>query len=163
MSEISDKLGMDDGHGAGKKKDAQPVPEIGDEKTLSRAIDEALRATFRPEFLNRIDDTVVFHPLDREQVAAILDLQLDELKLRMSEQGFTLTVSSAAKELLLEKGWDPKFGGRPLRRAIQKELEDPISMLILEQNCPEGTAFEADAAEGKISLETVTAAELALP
>ena len=109
-----------------------------------------LKRLFNPEFLNRVDDVVVFHPLDIKQVEAILDLQINELCQRLAEQGYSLRVSKSAKKLLIEKGWDPKFGGRPLRRAIQKELEDSLSFKILSENRKMGTVFFAFVKDKKI-------------
>ncbi|MDR2618893.1 MAG: ATP-dependent Clp protease ATP-binding subunit, partial [Treponema sp.] len=129
------------------------------EEIESSALSE-LRRFFNPEFLNRVDDVVVFHPLDIKQVEAILDIQLDELSLRMAEQGYSIDVAPGARELLIEKGWDPKFGGRPLRRAIQKELEDPLSLYILEGSFSRGAFFRADAEDGKITLSAEVSAAL---
>jgi ATP-dependent Clp protease ATP-binding subunit ClpC len=116
----------------------------------SQALSE-LRRLFNPEFINRVDDVVVFHPLDMPQIKAILDIQLEELSLRLAEQGYGIKVMPGAKQILVEKGWDPKYGGRPLRRTIQKELEDPLSLLILEE-ASKGTTFIADGRNGKIEL-----------
>jgi ATP-dependent Clp protease ATP-binding subunit ClpC len=114
-----------------------------------------LKRLFNPEFLNRVDDIIVFHPLDQKQVEAILDIQLGELSARLAEQGFSIKLAPAAKKILMEKGWDPKFGGRPLRRAIQKELEDPLSLLVLEGNYSEGALFKAEGKNGKIFLKAL--------
>jgi len=122
------------------------------EEIESSAMSE-LRRLFNPEFLNRVDDVVVFHPLDIKQVEAILDLQIEELSARLYEQGYSIQVMQAAKKILIEKGWDPKFGGRPLRRALQKELEDPLSLKILEEDYPPGTVFTASVKNGKIALK----------
>jgi len=116
---------------------------------------QELKRLFNPEFLNRVDDVVVFHPLDIRQVEAILDLQIAELSQRLAEQGYGVQVSPAARKILIEKGWDPKFGGRPLRRAIQQNLEDPLSLKILEADYPDGTVFFAGAREGKINLRAI--------
>jgi ATP-dependent Clp protease ATP-binding subunit ClpC len=112
-----------------------------------------LRRLFNPEFINRVDDVVVFHALDEHQVEAILDLQVQDLSLRLAEQGYSVETLPAARRLLIEKGWDPKYGGRPMRRAIQQELEDPLSMLLLEGSYPLGTVFVADALDGKITVQ----------
>jgi ATP-dependent Clp protease ATP-binding subunit ClpC len=109
-----------------------------------------LRRLFNPEFINRVDDVVIFHALDTKQVEAILDIQLKELACRLEEQGYSLRILPAARRLLVEKGWDPKYGARPMRRTIQKELEDPLSLLILEGDYPCGTVFAAEGREGKI-------------
>jgi ATP-dependent Clp protease ATP-binding subunit ClpC len=111
-----------------------------------------LKRLFNPEFLNRIDDVVVFHSLDIRQVEAILDLQIDELRERVAEQGFLIKISSSAKKILIKKGWDPKFGGRPLRRALQKELEDPLSFKILSGDYPRETLFIASGKGEKINI-----------
>jgi ATP-dependent Clp protease ATP-binding subunit ClpC len=100
-----------------------------------------------------VDDVVVFHSLDIKQVEAILDLQIEDLSQRLAEQGYSIRVSPSAKKVLIEKGWDPKFGGRPLRRAIQKELEDPLSFRILSENYSLGTIFSASCRDGKISIK----------
>jgi ATP-dependent Clp protease ATP-binding subunit ClpC len=117
----------------------------------SQALSE-LRRLFNPEFLNRVDDVVVFHPLDMKQIEAILDIEIGELSRRLEEQGYGVRVLPAARKILIEQGWDPKFGGRPLRRTMQKELEDSLSLLILENAWLPGTLFIADGRKGKISL-----------
>ena len=122
------------------------------EEIESSAMSE-LKRLFNPEFLNRIDDVVVFRPLDIKQVEAILDLQVNELSQRLAEQGYSIQVTPSARNILIEKGWDPKFGGRQLRRALQKELEDPLSSKILE-GYPPGTVFTAGGKQGKICIRT---------
>ncbi|MCL2557191.1 MAG: ATP-dependent Clp protease ATP-binding subunit [Treponema sp.] len=117
----------------------------------SQAMSE-LKRLFNPEFLNRVDDVVVFHPLDMKQIEDILQIELDQLSGRLGEMGFGLRVLPAARALLIEKGWDPKFGGRPLRRTLQKELEDPLSRMLLSRAWKEGTEFKASARGGEIRL-----------
>jgi ATP-dependent Clp protease ATP-binding subunit ClpC len=124
---------------------------MGIEEIRTAALSE-LRRIFNPEFINRVDDVVVFHALSEKQVAAILDIQVEELARRMAEQGYILRVSAAARRLLIKKGWDPKYGGRPLRRAIQKELEDPLATLILEGDYPPGTIFAAGGKDDALTL-----------
>lgn len=109
-----------------------------------------LRRLFNPEFINRVDDIVVFHPLDRAQVEAVLDIQVAELAGRLAEKAYRLEVKPAARALLTERGWDPKFGARPMRRAVQRELEDRLALLVLEKDCPPGTLFQADAKDGAV-------------
>ncbi|MCL1814697.1 MAG: ATP-dependent Clp protease ATP-binding subunit [Treponema sp.] len=112
-----------------------------------------LRRFLNPEFLNRVDDVVVFRPLSQKEIEAILDVQLADLSRRLADQGFSLLVTPAARRILIEKGWDPKFGGRPLRRAVQKDLEDAIALLILERDPSPGTVFTAEGRNGKISIK----------
>ncbi len=117
------------------------------EEIRSAALSE-LRRLFNPEFINRVDDIVVFHALDKKQVEAILDLEIAELNRRLGEQGYTIRLQAGARTLLVEKGWDPKYGARPMRRALQTELEDPLSLLVLEKDFPPGTLFVADSRDG---------------
>jgi ATP-dependent Clp protease ATP-binding subunit ClpC len=93
---------------------------------------EALKRVFNPEFLNRVDGTVVFHALGMDEMRKIIEILLSEVEERVAEAGVTLEISDEAKDLLIEKGFDPAFGARPLRRAIQRYLEDPLSEEILK-------------------------------
>jgi ATP-dependent Clp protease ATP-binding subunit ClpC len=111
-----------------------------------------MRGIFSPEFINRLDEVVVFQPLNREEVGAVLDLQIGELAGRLEERGWGLSVLPGARLFLAEKGWDPKYGGRPMRRAVQRELEDPLSRMILEGGWPPGPVFSASAEDGRLVL-----------
>ena len=111
-----------------------------------------LRRIFNPEFINRVDEIVVFNPLSLKEIDAIFDIELSELSRRLQEQNYSLKITASARRILVEKGWDPKYGGRPLRRTIQKELECPLSQLILEGCWKEGAIFTADGRNGTIKL-----------
>jgi ATP-dependent Clp protease ATP-binding subunit ClpB len=111
---------------------------------------EALREFFRPEFLNRIDEVVEFKALERDQLAAIVDIQLERLRGRLAERGLRLELTDAAKELLAEAGWDPAFGARPLKRAIQRMVENPLALRLLEGEFGEGDTIRADAEGGDL-------------
>lgn len=104
-------------------------------------IGKALRRTFAPEFLNRIDDVIIFNSLEKEAIIKIIDLALADLIKRIGALGFTIEVDTPAKEFLVEKGYDPAFGARPLHRAIQKYIEDPLAEEILRANAKEGATF----------------------
>ena len=106
-------------------------------------IQNALKRTFSPEFLNRIDDVVIFNSLDKEHILSIIDIALQELYDRLEEMGFKLGLTEEAKQFVAEKGFDPQFGARPLHRAIQKYLEDPLAEFILNESPQEGTKLEA--------------------
>jgi ATP-dependent Clp protease ATP-binding subunit ClpC len=112
-----------------------------------------LRRIFSPEFINRVDEIVVFNTLKRKQVDTIFNIELAELSQRLAEQNYSLRITPAARRILVEKGWDPKFGGRPLRRTMQKELEAPLSELILQGCWAAGTVFTADGRNGLIKLK----------
>ena len=107
---------------------------------------EALREFFRPEFLNRIDEVVEFHPLSREQIGEIVELQLRRLRERLADRGLSLELTDEAKELVAEAGWDPTYGARPLKRALQRLVENPLAMRLLEGDFAEGDTVRVDAA-----------------
>ncbi len=102
-------------------------------------IDEAVKRVFNPEFLNRIDDTIVFHQLNKEDITKIIDIQVKELFKRMSSMNISIELSKQAKEFLAEKGYDQLYGARPLRRALQKYVEDPVAEEILKGTFSEGS------------------------
>jgi ATP-dependent Clp protease ATP-binding subunit ClpB len=110
----------------------------GDEDRLKDQLMEALRQTFRPEFLNRIDEAVVFHSLGREQIAQIVDIQLRDLQKRLAERKLTLELTPEAKAQLAERGYDPVFGARPLKRTIQRMIENPLAVEVLAGRFTEG-------------------------
>jgi len=122
---------------------------------------EAMRDHFRPEFLNRIDEIVEFSPLTREQLAEIVDLQLGTLEARLAERALGLELTPAAKEVLAEAGWDPAYGARPLRRALQRLVENPLALQLLEGAYTEGDTVRIDARDGELVLEAATAAAAA--
>ena len=125
------------------------------EDSSKSVIQNALRKTFSPEFLNRIDDVVVFNSLGKDEIFKIIDLMLKGVKKRLSTMGFKLDLSVEAKDFLSEKGYDPQFGARPLNRAIQKYIEDPLAEFILGEQPTEGTHFEAVLNEEKDGLKIV--------
>jgi ATP-dependent Clp protease ATP-binding subunit ClpB len=101
-------------------------------------IREALRSHFKPEFLNRIDDIIIFKSLGKEEIAKIIDIQLGALRTHLADRKITLEISAAAREALFREGYDPSFGARPLKRAIQKLLADPLALKILEGDIQAG-------------------------
>jgi ATP-dependent Clp protease ATP-binding subunit ClpB len=111
---------------------------------------DALRDHFRPEFLNRIDELVVFRPLEREQLAEIVELQLERLRARLAERRLGLELTDAAKEAVAEAGWDPAYGARPLKRALQRLVENPLALRLLEGEFADGDTIVVDAREGEL-------------
>ena len=107
---------------------------------------------FRPEFVNRIDEIVRFRPLSREDLSSIVEIQLRALEDRLAQRRLTMVVSQAAKELLAERGYDPQFGARPLKRVIQRELGDPLAIALLEGQFPEGSTVHVDVEKDRIVL-----------
>jgi ATP-dependent Clp protease ATP-binding subunit ClpB len=112
-----------------------------------------LRDRFRPEFLNRVDEVVSFEALTREQLADIVELQLARLRQRLADRRIELEVTDAAKELLAEEGWDPAYGARPLKRAIQRLVENPLALELLEGRFGEGDVVRVDARDGELVFE----------
>ena len=117
-----------------------------------------MREHFRPEFLNRIDEIVEFEPLAQEQLADIAELQLERLRARLAERKLSLELTDAAKEVLAEAGWDPAYGARPLKRAIQRLVENPLAQRLLEGEFAEGDTIRVDAQNGELVFERAAAA-----
>jgi ATP-dependent Clp protease ATP-binding subunit ClpB len=110
-----------------------------------------VRAVFRPEFVNRIDELLVFEPLGREEITAIVRIQLRGLERRLAERRLTVSLTDAAQAYLAEKGYDPEFGARPLKRLIQREVQDPLALKLLSGDIREGDVVEVDAGEGGLT------------
>ena len=123
---------------------------VGDREEMEKRVMEALRAGFKPEFLNRIDDIIIFHNLTPEQLNTIVDIQLRRLQKRLEEQHITLELSDGVKTLLAHEGFDSTYGARPLKRAIQKHIENPLAMEMLQGNLHAGAHILGDVNEGKI-------------
>src|SRR5256714_11637213 len=105
---------------------------------IEAAIKDVLKTAFRPEFLNRIDETIIFHPLSRDQLAKIVDVQLNYLRKRLASRDLKLVVTEAAARLVAEEGYDPVYGARPLKRIIQQRIENPLAQRILSGEFAEG-------------------------
>ncbi|MCS6906761.1 MAG: ATP-dependent chaperone ClpB [Anaerolineales bacterium] len=126
----------------------------GGRRVTREEITRVLQMHFRPEFLNRIDEIVLFHPLTREHLNGIVDIQLRRISNLLKERGFTLEVTEAAREYLAEVGYDPDFGARPLKRAIQRELQDPLALKILAGEFKEGDTIRVDRGEEGLVFST---------
>jgi ATP-dependent Clp protease ATP-binding subunit ClpB len=112
---------------------------------LRHRLDEALRQTFKPEFLNRIDDIIYFNPLGESEIVQIIELQLTQLKKLLAEKKIRIELQPAAKQLLFRRGYDPSFGARPLRRAIQTMIQDPLALKLLDGEVQPGDTITVDA------------------
>lgn len=115
-----------------------------------KRIEESLKNTFRPEFLNRIDEIIIFEPLNMEDVVAIVDLQMKEVRSRLSEHGLEIELTEEAKKWLAEQGYDKDFGARPLKRALQRYVESPLSIKLLQGEFNKGDRVLVDAQEGEL-------------
>jgi ATP-dependent Clp protease ATP-binding subunit ClpB len=128
----------------------------GGKTVTSDEIVGVLQGHFRPEFLNRLDEIVVFHPLRKEHLAGIVDIQLRRVSRLLAEKGFNLEITEAAREYLAEVGYDPDFGARPLKRAIQRELQDPLALKILSGKFHEGETIKVDRGAGELTFTVDT-------
>jgi ATP-dependent Clp protease ATP-binding subunit ClpB len=142
-----------DGAGGATPDGAEPDGVAADAKLRSE-----LLQYFKPEFVNRLDDVVRFHSLDREQIAEIVDLQVANVVARVADRGVTVTLTGSARELIADMGYDPVYGARPLRRVIQKQLTDRLALALLEGDLREGDAVRVNARDGELVLEPQEAA-----
>jgi len=131
---------------------SQFIQELGgrDEAEMRKRITEAMRAYFRPEFLNRVDDVIIFHTLDMEHLKKIVEIQLTRLLKLLEEKQIQLTLTDAAKSSIAVEGYDPVFGARPLKRVIQRSLQNPLAMKILDGSIREGQTIIVDVKDGEI-------------
>jgi len=135
--------------------------EIDYERMREQILDEAKRV-FRPEFLNRLDDLIVFRPLSKDDLMIILDLETDKVLERLKSKNIELVFDDKAREFLVGKGYDPEYGARPMRRAVERYLEDPLAEEILKSNIHDGEPVQVSAEEEKLTFTQKAAAEEAL-
>ena len=167
LLQILDDGRMTDGHGrTGDFKNSiiimtsnvgsQWIQDLGGsqpQKMADRVL-EALKSQFKPEFLNRIDEIIIFHNLTKEQIGKIVEIQIDKLRQRLADKQIDLVLSDRAKAFLAEKGYDPSYGARPLKRVVQKYIENELSLEILTGSIHEGDRLKADVQNGRIVFTT---------
>ena len=129
-----------------------------DEKQVHEAVMQVLRDHFKPEFLNRIDDIVIFHRLSREQISQIIEVQLERLRAMLRERNISLVLDNSARELLAHEGYDPNFGARPLKRAIQTLIQNPLALKLLRGEISPGQTVTVSAGDGEMKFTTQAAA-----
>jgi ATP-dependent Clp protease ATP-binding subunit ClpB len=141
---------------------SQWILELGedDREEMERRVMESVRTHFRPEFVNRVDEMIIFHALRREHIRTIVDLQMEGLRRMLSERELSLRLTDAARDALAEEGFDPHYGARPLKRAIQRRIQNPLAMRLLKSEFKPGQIVEVDAEDGTIVFRTL-APELA--
>jgi ATP-dependent Clp protease ATP-binding subunit ClpB len=135
---------------------SQAIQQLSTEKNyaaMKAAVMEAVQGHFRPEFINRIDDIVVFHPLGTAQIRSIVDIQLGFLRKRLQERNMDLTLDDSARDLLGEAGFDPVYGARPLKRAIQQQIENPLAERILQGSFGPDDRIKVTVREGHLVFE----------
>jgi ATP-dependent Clp protease ATP-binding subunit ClpB len=138
---------------------SQAIQEIsqegGTEQEVREAVMGALQARFLPEFLNRIDETILFHPLSKQNLRQIVGLQIKRLQKQLHEKGIELVVTEAAIDAIAAQGYDPTYGARPLKRVIQQQVQNPLAVELLKQRLPEGSQVRVDYADDRFSFERV--------
>ena len=135
-------------------------PEGEDSSAVREQVMAVVRSAFRPEFLNRLDELLLFHRLTRAQMSAIVEIQIEQLQALLADRKIVLELDEAAKSWLADKGYDPVYGARPLRRVIQRELQNPLASLVLEGRIADGDQVRVSVGEGGLAIngETVEAA-----
>jgi ATP-dependent Clp protease ATP-binding subunit ClpB len=135
---------------------SQWIIELGEEDRaeMERRVQAALREHFRPEFLNRVDDVVIFHALSREDIRRIVDLQVAGLRSMLGEREIGLELTPAALDRIAEEGYDPHFGARPLKRVIQRRLQNPLAMKLLAGEFKAGQTIRVDVDGGELTFGT---------
>ena len=123
----------------------------GDTESLKEQLFAELRNYFRPEFLNRIDETLIFHALAKEEICKIVDIQLKHLAARLAAQQISLDVTPEAKNFIADSGYDPSFGARPLKRAVIRLIETPVSRMIIAGEIPPGSTLFIDVADSSLT------------
>jgi ATP-dependent Clp protease ATP-binding subunit ClpB len=128
------------------------------DESVRQELTEALRRHFKPEFLNRVDDIIFFHALRREDIRHIVDIQLAGLLRRLADRKITLELSDRARDVIIEEGYDPVYGARPLRRTLQRRLLDPLALAVLNGTIRDGAAVRAGVRDGALVLEPAESA-----
>jgi len=132
----------------------------GKNEDVRKRLLEALRQTFRPEFLNRVDDIIVFNPLTHDHLSKIIDILLERMKAVLNERGIRLEVTDPAKDVLMTDGYDPNYGARPMKRSIQRLIQDPLALQLLEGKFLAGDTVRVDAdADKKLTFSKVAVRE----
>jgi ATP-dependent Clp protease ATP-binding subunit ClpB len=141
---------------------SQYIQELGanDRKEMERLVGAALREAFKPEFLNRVDETIIFNSLGRDEIKSIVEIQLKRLRQNLANRKISLELSERAQALIAEKGYDPAYGARPLKRTIQRMIQDPLAVKILDGEFKEGDLVEIDAVADELVFNHGTAASL---
>jgi ATP-dependent Clp protease ATP-binding subunit ClpB len=132
---------------------SQWILELGEDEAaeMERRVMEAVREHFRPEFLNRVDEIVIFHALSREHIRTIVDLHLESLRRTLADRDLGLVLTHAARDALAEEGFDPHFGARPLKRTLQRRIQNPLAMRLLQSEFKPGQTIEVDHANGEFT------------
>jgi ATP-dependent Clp protease ATP-binding subunit ClpB len=142
---------------------SQHLLEVTDEMTMRERVMDALRAHFRPEFLNRVDETVIFHRLEKHHLRDIADIQLNHVRALLGKRNISIALTEAATELLIDEGYDPVYGARPLKRVLQRRIVDPLALKVIQAEVGDGDHVIVDSVNGELSFEVVVSDEVQEP
>ena len=140
---------------------SQFITDSGDEAEMKRRVEEAMKAHFKPEFLNRVDDIIIFHRLSRKQLRQIVDIQMRDMARLLEDRGIGIILTGAAKDYLAGEGYDPAYGARPLKRLIQKQIQDVLALKLLQGEFREGQTIEVDETGGALVFHAAAMPETA--
>ena len=131
------------------------IMELDDEVALREQVMKDLRAHFRPEFLNRVDETVIFHRLEKGHLRDIADIQLNQVRALLGKRGISIALTEAATDLLIDEGYDPVYGARPLKRVLQRRIVDPLALKVIQSEVEDGDHLLVDRKNGDLHFEVV--------
>jgi ATP-dependent Clp protease ATP-binding subunit ClpB len=138
---------------------SQYIMDDIDDETMRARVQEAMRQHFRPEFLNRVDEIVIFHRLDRTQLREIAEIQLNHVRGLLAKRNITMTLTEAATDLLIEEGYDPVYGARPLKRVLQRRIIDPLAIRVIQSDVREGDHIVIEVENGALDFRVVETGE----
>jgi ATP-dependent Clp protease ATP-binding subunit ClpB len=138
---------------------SQYIMEWTDEAAMRESVMNALRQHFRPEFLNRVDETIIFHRLEKAQLREIAKIQMGAVEQLLGKRNITIALTEAALDVVIDLGYDPAYGARPLKRVIQKQIVDPLALMLIQGDVREGDHVVVDAENGELTFTVVDAGE----
>jgi ATP-dependent Clp protease ATP-binding subunit ClpB len=142
---------------------SQYIQDVSEDTVMRERVLEALRGHFRPEFLNRVDDIVIFHRLTQAHLREIADIQLNHVRQLLAKRGISIALTEAASDMLIAEGYDPVYGARPLKRVLQRQVLDPLALKLIQGEVRDGDHVLVEVENGELSFEVVATAVMAEP
>jgi ATP-dependent Clp protease ATP-binding subunit ClpB len=142
---------------------SQYIQDVSEDTVMRERVLEALRGHFRPEFLNRVDDIVIFHRLTQAHLREIADIQLNHVRQLLAKRGISVALTEAASDMLIAEGYDPVYGARPLKRVLQRQVLDPLALKLIQGEVRDGDHVVVELENGELSFEVVATAVMAEP
>jgi ATP-dependent Clp protease ATP-binding subunit ClpB len=142
---------------------SQYIQDVSEDTVMRERVLEALRGHFRPEFLNRVDDIVIFHRLTQAHLREIADIQLNHVRQLLAKRGISVALTEAASDMLIAEGYDPVYGARPLKRVLQRQVLDPLALKLIQGEVRDGDHVVVELENGELSFEVVATAVMPEP